>query len=238
MLQSHLLEKFMPKSFLLAAASMLALVACSDDGSSGNDDSSGTTVDQMGTSGSDTSSMASGASASGGQSGAMGSEVQGAMEETAGTAAGMSGAGTTTAEVYVANAAMGDMYEIESSRLALEQSQSSEVREFAQQMINDHTATTTRIKSIVTDANLGLTPPTQLDSRRAGMLNQLKNVSATEFDTAYLNQQTTAHREALQLHTSFAEGGDNEQLRAFAEETAPKIQRHLDMVENMDGRDE
>lgn len=140
-----------------------------------------------------------------------------------------------TADAYVTNAALSDMYEIESSRLATQKARSAGVKTFAQQMITDHSATTAKLKATVASAGLQLAPPAQLDPRRQSMLDTLKGLSGADFDRAYLEQQTAAHQEALALHSGFAKQGDNAALKRFAAETTPKIQHHFDMVKRLHG---
>ncbi|MDB5662408.1 MAG: hypothetical protein JWM38_744 [Sphingomonas bacterium] len=156
-------------------------------------------------------------------------------QDAAGAAVGLgSAAAANTADAYVPNAAIGDMYEIESSRLAVEKSQSAGVKAFAQQMITDHTATTAKLKETLASANLAITPPTALDARRQGMIDNLKAASAADFDKTYLDQQTAAHREAVTLHSGYAEDGENPALKQLAAATTPKIQHHLEMVQKLD----
>lgn len=139
---------------------------------------------------------------------------------------------TTGATAYVSNAAMSDAYEIQSSQLALQRSQSDAVKAFAQQMIAAHTATTNELKPLAQSA--GITPPAALDGRRMSMLQNLQSASADDFDDRYIDQQTAAHEEALTLHQTYASNGDNEQLKAFAARTAPAVQQHLEHVKQLD----
>ena len=155
------------------------------------------------------------------------------------TTAAATNAVTPTAEAntaagYATNAALSDMYEIESSRLASERSKSKAVKDYAQTMIKDHTATTDQLKSALPKAGVTVTLPTALDQRRQEMLTELQNASAEDFDTRYLDQQTAAHQEARDLHRGYAENGDNPQLKQLAGTIAPKVQRHLDMVKKLD----
>jgi predicted outer membrane protein len=55
---------------------------------------------------------------------------------------------------YVQKAAVGDMFEVQSSNLAAKQAESSDVKAFAQRMIKDHTASTAALKSGIKSANL------------------------------------------------------------------------------------
>ncbi|MEW9854403.1 DUF4142 domain-containing protein [Novosphingobium sp. M1R2S20] len=195
------------KRLVLIAASTLALTAC------GSSENAADVTNEM--------------------SDAAGSAVSAVEDTTAAAVGAVTAPMVNTADGYVTNAAISDMYEVQSSQLALEKAQSAEVKQFAQKMINDHTATTDQLKSTVASANLNITPPTSLDSRRQGMLDNLKGLSGAEFDKAYLEQQTAAHEEALNLHRGFAEDGDNEALKKLAAEIAPKIENHLEMVRGM-----
>lgn len=147
---------------------------------------------------------------------------------------------TRTATGYAAAAALGDMFEVESSKLALEKSNSPEIKQFAQMMIDGHGKTTAELNATLATAGVTLPPPAALDERHQAMLEELRGKTALEFDTAYLDQQTAAHGEALSLHQSYAQGGDNVALKAFAAKTAPTVQTHLDMAKKLDksGADE
>jgi putative membrane protein len=65
------------------------------------------------------------------------------------------------------------------------------------------------------------------------MLDALKGLSGTTFDKAYLEQQATAHQEALLLHSGYADDGENDALQKLAAATAPKIQHHAEMVKKL-----
>lgn len=160
-----------------------------------------------------------------------GSGMQG--DTAAGDAMAGGAAAGNSPEAYVSNAAISDMYERESSQLALTAASSTAVKTFARQMIADHTATTAEVKKIVSSSNIDIKPPAQLDSRRQGLIDSLRKAAPADFDRIYVQQQTAAHREALALHKGFADAGTNAPLKAFAAKTAPKVQMHLEMVEKM-----
>lgn len=134
---------------------------------------------------------------------------------------------------YVAAAAIGDMYEIQSSRLALAKVQSAGVKSFAKQMIADHTATTQQLQQLARTQEVGRVLPTELDERHQAMIDALKGISGAAFDKAYLEQQATAHQEALLLHGNYAGDGGKEQLQKFAAATTRKIQHHADMLKRL-----
>jgi putative membrane protein len=77
-------------------------------------------------------------------------------------------------------------------------------------------------------------PPTELDARHQGLLNDLKGATNEDFDGRYIAQQINAHNEAVILMRGYANDGDNADIKAFAAETLPKIQMHLDTINEID----
>lgn len=131
----------------------------------------------------------------------------------------------TSAPGYMAMAASSDMFEIESSRLALQMSQNPQVRQFAEMMIADHTRTSAEMMGIA--QTLGLQPPPpMMNPHHQEMLNRLRAAQGGQFESAYKREQILAHQEALNLHQAFAARGDSEPLRAFASRVVPAIQMH------------
>lgn len=140
----------------------------------------------------------------------------------------------SSAEEFMMMAAMSDMFEIESSELALENAQSEDVKEFAQMMISDHTANTQKLMQTVEAGGGEMQKPEELDDRHQAMIDQLEGASGDAFDAAYIDAQVQAHQEAVALMSSYAENGDNESLKEFASEALPVVQSHLEMVQKMD----
>lgn len=136
-------------------------------------------------------------------------------------------ANETAAPDYVAKAATADMMEVEAGKIAGERAANSDVKAFAKEMVTDHTKSTNDLKSTLKSAALNITPPAQLPSDMADTLNDLKTVDAKDFDKKYMSLMADAHQDALDLHTRYAQSGDNAQLKAFAATTAQKVQEHL-----------
>jgi putative membrane protein len=126
------------------------------------------------------------------------------------------------------------MYETEASRIALERAESPQVRDFAQAMIDAHTATSNEVKAAVQAQNLTVTLPTALDREHQAMINDLRGASGEEFDQRYLDQQTRAHQEALDELEDHARDGAAPAFKALAAKTATTVREHLDRARNLD----
>lgn len=123
--------------------------------------------------------------------------------------------------------ASGNMFEIQSSQLALQASQNPIVRQFAQQMITDHGNLMNQMAPVA--ASLGLDPAAMpMAPHHQQMVDRLRSAgSGPAFDQAYHQAQLTAHQESLNLHQSYVANGDNPQLRQLAGGAVPIVQQHL-----------
>jgi putative membrane protein len=134
---------------------------------------------------------------------------------------------------FVKNAALGDMYEIASSKLAATMASSADVKKFAAAMITAHTATTAGLKAAIAKDGVKDKPPAALDADHQALIDALKATKGADFDALYKTQQTDAHNNALALMEGYATTGDQAALKTFASETAPKVKTHLDMLGKM-----
>ena len=135
---------------------------------------------------------------------------------------------------FVTNAAIGDMYEIEAGRLAGQRSQNAQVKSFGQMLVKDHTAMSNELKTAAAGAGDDAKLPTGMDERRTGMIDNLKQAPADQFDRVFIAQQIAAHREALELMQTYANAGENAALKALAAKGAPKIQGHLEHAQRLE----
>lgn len=149
-------------------------------------------------------------------------------------------AAATTAGGYASALALGNLFEIESSKLALERSNSPEVKKFAQMMVDGHTKSGEDLRASYSAAGGSDPLPNVLDSRRAAEIEALRGKTALAFDTAYLDAQTKAHEEVVKLHKDFIKDGETGPLKAFAATQVPTVEAHLAMVKKLDktGADE
>ena len=139
--------------------------------------------------------------------------------------------GSNMVSAYVPNAAMGDMYEIQAADIALERSQNAQVKELANMINTDHTAASNAMKAMLPQAAPDMTPPTELDERRQGLIDNLRSASAENFDRTWVDQQIAAHNEALTLHRGFSD--QDSPLAAHARSVVPKIEAHLRQAEQI-----
>jgi putative membrane protein len=160
------------------------------------------------------------------------------VQDAAGAAVGAAGAAVAgrTTEGFVTNAAIADMYEIEAGRIASERAKSADLKAFGKMLVTDHTKMSGDMKAAMGSAGANVTIPTQMDERRQGMIDNLKQAPADAFDGVFIAQQVAAHQESLTLHQTYAQNGDNAALKALAAKHTPMIEQHLNKVRAMEGK--
>ncbi len=136
-------------------------------------------------------------------------------------------------EDFVTEAASSDMFEIEASKLALERSQDTATRSFAQQMITDHTKTSEELKAMITSGKIKATVPASMTSGQQNMLDDLKKVKGDDFAKLYHSEQEDTHEDAVDLFKRYSDGGENADLKAWAAKTRPALEHHLMMAKDL-----
>ena len=166
---------------------------------------------------------------------AQGNMNRGGGNMNGGNMNGMSGGALSSQDrKFVMNAAMSDMLEIESSRLALERATSAHVKQMAQQLIDDHTRTSGELMQLAQSS--GMTPPAALDAKHAAMMTRLRGRSGAEFEREYVRTAgVRAHESAVKLFRDQSRKGRDAELRAFAARTLPALEAHLQMARSHAG---
>jgi putative membrane protein len=157
--------------------------------------------------------------------------AQGTMSPTDVGAQPMTG---TPSASYVAWAADSDMYEIQSSKLALQKGKSAMVKEHAQMMIKDHTTTTKALMAALPKTEPKVPkPPKALSEPNAAKIAQLREASGDAFDQLYWQQQLAAHQQAWSLHKGYATDGADPALKQVAASAVPIVETHLQHLKTM-----
>ncbi len=153
-----------------------------------------------------------------------------AAAQTTGTTASPT---ATNAQDFVTQAAMSDMFEIQSGKLAEKKSGAKSTDQLAKHLVQDHTKSTKQLQSLTQKAGISAPMPTKLDDRHQQMLDQLNQANKGDFDKLFAQMQVQAHQEGIALFQSYAQSGDNAQLKQFAQKGLPTLKEHLSMSEKL-----
>jgi putative membrane protein len=135
----------------------------------------------------------------------------------------------TRASSFVPLAASANLFEIESSQLALQRSHAAPVKDFANRIVTDHDLAAAKLAQALSDANIPAPTPT-LNGKDRTALDNLKIAKGATFNKAYIEAQYNAHLETVNLFDAYTKNGDNPRLKALAADLLPTLQGHLDHI--------
>jgi putative membrane protein len=119
-----------------------------------------------------------------------------------------------------------DTGEIEQAQVALQKASDTNVRAFATQMVDEHTASKQAGAQLASQASMTLAESpkaTELQSKGQQMLDKLKQTDAATFDKTYIDGQVEQHAEVLQMI-------DDQLLPAVQQ---PALRDHLNTARGM-----
>jgi putative membrane protein len=142
------------------------------------------------------------------------------------------GAAMPTTE-FASTMAASDMFEIESSRVALQKAQSPEVKKFAKMMVDMHTQSSAKLKALAASQTPPIVLPAILPNDKKAIIGKLQSTAAGDFDAAYMQEQITAHQNSLGMLRGFVANGDHAAMKQLADEMIPIVSSHLEMARSM-----
>jgi putative membrane protein len=136
------------------------------------------------------------------------------------------------AQSFVTKAANGNMFEVETSKVAVDKATRDDVKSFAQKMIADHGKANSELQTVAN--KIGAKIPMKMDAGHQAKADRLNRASAAQFDQAYINAQAAAHQEAISLLGRYAKSGTNPDLKTFASNTLPIVEGHARELSALD----
>lgn len=144
------------------------------------------------------------------------------------------GISSMTPSSFLSDAAASGMAEVRLGNLALTRSQNEEIKQFAQQMILDHTKTNIELTQLATKKSIQI--PTELDSKHKSLADRISRLSGAEFDREYVKAMVEDHEKNVKAFQMQAEGGTDAEIKDFAAKTLPSLQMHLEMIRGIEGK--
>lgn len=126
-----------------------------------------------------------------------------------------------------------NLFEIQTSQVALSKSSNDAVRAYAQRMISEHTAAQNQVNTLA--AARGVPLPKVLPPELQIKVNTLSTLSGAAFDTAYLNEQVVGHQATLSVLLNEQTAGQDAAVVALAAQLQPIVTDHLVQAQALGG---
>lgn len=126
---------------------------------------------------------------------------------------------------FINEAAQDGLAEVQLGQLASERAASNSVKQFGQRMVQDHTQVNNQLQQLATQK--GVTLPKTLNNENQQVSQRLSKLSGAQFDREYMNHMVQAHEKDVAAFESQAQQGQDADVKAFAAQTLPALQEHL-----------
>jgi putative membrane protein len=138
---------------------------------------------------------------------------------------------TTSEKSFVEKAAEGNLAEVELGKLAQQKSSDSKVKDFAQQMITDHSKANDQLKPIADSASVKW--PSNLTGESKTLYDRLEKLSGNQFDRLYIRSMVEDHKKDVQEYKAETKQVKDPQLKSYVDQTLPIIEQHLTHAESV-----
>jgi putative membrane protein len=128
--------------------------------------------------------------------------------------------------------------DINQAKLALKKTSNQQVKEFANQMISDHTNLEKSVNDLA--KKLGVTPEDsatskELKQQAAAETTKLKSLSGAAFDKEYATHEVAYHQAVIDAaKTTLIPNAKNAELKSALEGAAPLLQGHLEHAQQLE----
>jgi putative membrane protein len=132
---------------------------------------------------------------------------------------------------FLKEALQGDMAEVRMGQLALQKSNNEQVKQFAQQMVTDHTRMGDQMKVLA--QQLGVKEPSDISKRDKQTISKLQGLDGEAFDKAYVQTMLKDHKHDQAAFKQAAQQGTDPGVRQAAAQGETVISNHLQHIQEI-----
>lgn len=131
---------------------------------------------------------------------------------------------------FVTKAADDGQDEVALARLATEKASNPDVRNFAQQLVQDHTQVNSELMSIASSKNVKLDKD---DSTKDRAYRRLSKASGQDFDREFVEHMVDEHEKDIKMFEKEANNAKDQELKEFASKHVDHLRQHLAQAQQL-----
>lgn len=132
---------------------------------------------------------------------------------------------------FMKKAAEGGMAEVELGKLAQQNAQDAQVKQFGERMEQDHSNANQQLEAIA--GQKGVQLPKQLDPKDQKELDRMSGLKGPAFDRAYIRMMVQDHDKDVKEFQREAQAARDPDVKNFAQQTLSVIQQHDQMAHDI-----
>jgi putative membrane protein len=132
---------------------------------------------------------------------------------------------------FMTKAASGGMLEVELGKVVAQRATTPAAKEFAQQMVTDHTKANDELKALAAKKNFKL--PASLGEDQKKVYDEVLTEKGAKLDQKYVSEMVDDHEEDVKEFQEASTKSSDPAVKAFAAKTLPVLQMHLTMIKKI-----
>ena len=135
-------------------------------------------------------------------------------------------------KAFITKALEGGAAEVQLGQLAQEKSQSNDVKQFGQKMVNDHSQMADKWLKPVAQ-KLGVSEPKGPSKKDKKEIAKLQALSGDDFDREYITMMVKDHQQDLKDFNEEAQAAQDPNVKQIAQQGSSIISQHLQLIEQI-----
>jgi putative membrane protein len=135
---------------------------------------------------------------------------------------------------FINNAAKGNRAEVDLGRMMSQKAIDPGVKQFAQQMVKDHSAALTQLQQLAQAKNITL--PDGLPSDAEDLKQKLGADRGKQADKDYVSGMVEDHQKDVKEFQDAAQNAHDPEVKQWASNLVPKLQEHLQKAQALDSK--
>jgi putative membrane protein len=131
-------------------------------------------------------------------------------------------------KMFIKKAMQGNLAEVQMGELTLQKSSNDQVKQFARNMIDDHTKLNEKMRNIALQLKVEI--PTEPSKKDKSLMSKMQGLSGTAYDQAYIKEMVKDHKQDL---SEFRMEASNGNVKDAATEGSKVISEHLQMAQQL-----
>jgi putative membrane protein len=147
------------------------------------------------------------------------------------TASSSSSASANADQDFIANAAKGNRAEVTLGKMVESKTKDPSVRQFAQQMVKDHTTALNELTQLAQSKNITL--PEGLPDDATALQSKLSSATGKALDKDYMDSMVDDHKKDVSEFQDASQNAKDPDVKQWAAKTLPTLQAHLQKAQQI-----
>jgi putative membrane protein len=143
-------------------------------------------------------------------------------------------AATPAEQEFMIKAALSNLSEIDMAQIAMQKTQNSDVKDFANMIVSDHTSALEDLSDLM--QNNGMSPSNVLSPEAKADIEKLTALSGNEMNREFVNNMVADHQKVIGMFRDLVNIAQNPDVRKYAEGLLPKLEMHLEKAQKLQSK--